>query len=189
MSLIPTRPTLRPVLGLLVVALTALALAVAAGPAGAAGHANTAKHRSEPLVVRGDATAVDGPCDATGVCLLELTDGRFRGTPVGSGAYVGSIKLKVADAFPNGEGGICAPLKGRIELGAGTRNRLVLGVRGVSCQDGSGPLETASFTGLAEFNLRYGTGRYAGASGSGQASFLEDAANHHRMTLIGRIAR
>jgi len=189
MSLIPT---LRPVLGLLVVALTGLALAIAVGPAGAAGHASTAaagKHRSEPLVVRGDATAVDGPCDATGVCLLELTAGRFRGTPVGTGTYVGSIKLKVADAFPNGEDGICAPLKGRIELGAGTRNRLVLGVRGVSCQDGSGPLETASFTGLAEFNVRYGTGRYAGASGRGQASFLEDAANHHRMTLIGRIAR
>jgi hypothetical protein len=180
----PRPPPFRPVLGLLVVALAGLAFAIAAGPAGAAG-----KHHSEPLVVRGDATAVDGPCDASGVCLVELTGGSFRGTPVGTGAYEGSIKLRVADTFPNGEGGICAPLKARIELGVGTRNRLILGVRGVSCQDGSGPLETASFTGLAEFNVRYGTGRYAGASGGGQASFLEDAANHHRMTLIGRIAR
>jgi hypothetical protein len=187
MSLIHTRPILRPVLGLLVVALIGLALAIAAGPAHSS--PQSGKHHSEPLVVRGDATAVDGPCDATGVCLLDLADGRYRGTPVGTGAYVGSIKLTVADAFPNGEDGICAPLKGRIDLGAGTRNRLILGVRGVSCQDGSGPLETASFTGLAEFNVKYGTGRYAGASGSGQASFLEDAANHHRMTLIGRIAR
>ena len=59
---------------------------------------------------------------------------------------------------------------------------------GHSCQDGAGPLEVSSFTGLARFSVRYGTGSYAHADGSGQATFLEDAAKHHRMTLVGRIA-
>ncbi len=170
---------LRPVLGALAVALAAVA--VVAGPAGASG-----KHHDQRLVVRGDATAVDGPCDASG-CALELIEGRLRGAPIGTGGYSAKFKLKVADAFPNGEGGICAPLKGRIVLGAGSADRLVLAVDGDSCQDGAGPLEGASFTGLAEFDVKYGTGRYAGASGSGLASFSEDAAKHHKMTLVGRV--
>ena len=72
-------------------------------------------------------------------------------------------------------------------LGAGTPNRLVLAVSGDSCQDGAGPLEAASFTGLAQFTVVRATGSYSGATGSGLASFSEDAANHHRMTLIGRV--
>jgi hypothetical protein len=66
---------------------------------------------------------------------------------------------------------------------------LALAVAGDSCQDGSGPLTAASFTGLAEFTVKYGTGRYAGTTGHGLASFSEDAANHHHTTLIGRLAR
>ena len=93
-----------------------------------------------------------------------------------------------ATAFPNGEGGICAPLDGRIVLGAGSADRLVLAVSGDSCQDGAGPLTAASFTGLARFTVKRGSGSYAGATGDGLASFSEDAANHHRMTLIGRVA-
>jgi hypothetical protein len=163
-------------------ALAALALALAATPAAA--HAGGAQR----LVVRGDATAVDGPCDAV-ACRVELTDGRFRGAPVGTGAYTGSLKVVVSAAFPNGEDGSCAPLRGRIVLGAGGTDRIVVGVSGDSCQDGAGPLETASFTGLARFTVQGGSGRYAGAHGAGQASFTEDAANHHRMTLIGRVGR
>jgi hypothetical protein len=174
------RPRLRPALALLA---PAVALAVAASPAGA-----SALHGDQRLVVRGDATAIDGPCDAR-ACALELADGRFRGTPVGTGAYAGSVTLEVGDAFPNGEGGVCAPLKGRIVLGAGTSDRLTIAVSGDSCQDGAGPLDAASFTGLARFTVKHGTGRYARAAGAGLASFSEDAANHHRMTLVGRIAR
>ena len=181
MSFFPVGAKRRPALGLL-----ALGLAAAASPAVAAGHA-PAEHRSRPLVVRGDATAVDGPCDAR-TCRVELTGGRFRGTPVGAGAYSGSIALTVADAFPNGEDGICAPLAGRVVLGAGTPDRLVLAFTGDSCQDGAGPLEAASFTGLARFRVKDGSGRYARATGGGQATFSEDAANHHRITLVGRIA-
>lgn len=184
MSFIRVRPTHRPAL-----AVSALALVAAATPAVAAGHpdaAPAAKHHGQRLVVRGDATVVKGPCDA-GVC-LELTAGRFRGTPLGDGAYTGSVKLRLADAFPNGEGGTCAPLRGRILLGAGTADRLDLAVSGDSCQDGAGALETASFTGLARFTVKRGTGRYARATGSGQATLTEDAGNHHRMTLVGRIA-
>jgi hypothetical protein len=75
----------------------------------------------------------------------------------------------------NGEGGICVPLRARLVLGAGTPNRLVFAFVGASCQDGAGPLETASFTGLAQFTVGRGTGRYAGAGGTGLASFTEDA--------------
>ena len=105
----------------------------------------------------------------------------------GAGGYRGSLELAVADAFPNGEGGICAPLRGRVVLGAGTADRLVLALAGDSCQDGGGPLP-AGFTGLARFTVKHGTGRYARAAGSGLATFSEDAAKQHRMTLVGRIA-
>ena len=137
--------------------------------------------------MRGEATVRDAPC-AGAVC-LELTDGRFRGTPVGTGAYSGAVKLKVAKVFPNGEGGVCAPIAGDITLGAGTPDRLVLAIDGDSCQDGAGNPQTASFTGLAQFTVKYGTGGYSHARGHGLATFSEDAADRDRMTLIGRISR
>jgi hypothetical protein len=165
--------------------LAALGLAVATNLAGA--DDATKHHSQQRFIVRGDATAVDGPCDAGG-CRVALGDGRFRGTPIGTGAYSASIRLKVADGFPNGQGGTCAPLRARMVLGAGTADRLVLAIAGDSCQDGAGPLEAASFTGLARFTVVRGTGDYARATGDGQASFTEDAANHHRMTLVGRIS-
>jgi hypothetical protein len=121
------------------------------------------------------------------VCPLELTDGAFRGT-VGTVAYTGAIKLKVAEAFPNGEGGVCAPVRGKIVLGAGSPDRLVLALSGDSCQDGAGPVTAASFTGVAHFVVVHGTGAYADASGSGVGSFSEDAADREHMTLIGRIS-
>ena len=157
------------------------------GALGAAGASTAAAHPGdrEPLVVRGDATAVDGPCDAR-ACAVALTDGRFRGT-LGTGGYTAALTLRVGATFPNGEDGVCAPLSGRIVLGAGTPDRLVLGVSGDSCQDGAGPLETASFTGVVRFTVKHGSGAYRRAAGNGLATFAEDAANRHRMTLVGSI--
>jgi hypothetical protein len=182
-------------LTLIAVAMVGLALAAATGAANSAGagtSSQSANHRSsERLVVRGEDTVKevgDGACPA-GVCQLELVDGAFRGTPVGTGAYNGSVQLLVAEVFANGEGGVCAPMNGRIELGAGSPDRLVLTLSGDSCQDGAGPLTEASFTGLAHFVVKYGTGEYAKARGSGVASFSEDATDRERMTLIGRISR
>ena len=147
-----------------------------------------AKHQpSQRLVVRGDDTVVDAPCPG-GLCLT-LSGGSFRGAPVGSGAYTGSLKVELADAFPNGEGGICAPVRGHVVLGAGTPDRLDLAVWGDSCQDGAGNPTQSSFTGLAHFAVVHGTGAYAHATGGGIGSFLEDAADHEHMTLIGRISR
>jgi hypothetical protein len=172
-------------LGLAAVVLAGLALAAGTSAAGA----QSAPHRGgERLVVRGDDIVKDGPCPG-GVCQLELTDGAFRGTPVGKGAYNGTVQLKVAEAFSNGEGGVCAPIEGRIVLGAGSLDRLVLAVEGDSCQDGAGDLSATSFTGLARFVVSYGTGVYAKARGYGLATFLEDASDHERTTLIGRIFR
>src|SRR5262245_14781910 len=124
----PSRRTSRPILGLLALILAGLAFAATTNTAGAKGTA-------ERLVVRGEATVVDAPCDA-GLC-LGLTDASFRGT-VGTGPYAGAIKLRLAEAFPNGEGGACAPITGEIVLGAGTPDRLVLALAGDSCQDGAG---------------------------------------------------
>ena len=184
-----TRPTARSGLALLALLVIGLAFAVATNPAGAANQvespAPTKHHAEQRLVVRGDATVTDSQCDA-GIC-IEL-DGQFRGTPVGTGAYTGSIQLKIAEGFPNGEGGVCAPIKGRVVLGAGTPDRLVLAITGDSCQDGAGDPTKSSFTGLAQFTVKHGTGKYAGTSGSGLASFFEDAADNDRMTLIGRIS-
>lgn len=132
--------------------------------------------------MRGDATVTDFPCNA-GVCPLEFA-GTFRGAPVGTGAYTGSIKLNVNEAFPNGEGGVCAPIEGQFTLGAGTPDRLVLALYGDSCQDGAGDPRSSSFTGVAHFVVKSGTGTYAKTRGGGIASFSEDAADHDRMTLI-----
>jgi len=188
MSSIHVRPRFRSALALFAVAAVAPAFAVATNAASAADDAGAAKAKhTERLVVRGDATVTDAPCDA-GIC-LELTDGQFRGIPVGTGDYTGSVELAVADAFPNGEGGVCAPIRGHVLLGAGSPDRLTLAVAGNSCQDGAGNPTTSSFTGLARFTVADGTGAYAKATGSGLASFLEDASDQDRMTLVGQITR
>ena len=178
-----TSPATRVVRAILGLALIGLTLALAANAAGA----NATKHTTERLVVRGDATVRDVPCGPA-IC-LELAGGAFRGTPVGTGAYTGSVKLKVAEGFPNGEGGVCAPIQGDITLGAGTPNRLVLAVFGDSCQDGAGNPMTSSFTGLARFSVKHGSGAYANARGAGLATFSEDATDRDRMTLVGHITR
>ena len=166
------------------------ALAVAglgfSASAGAESGAAARDHAEQRLVVRGDATVADS-CDASG-CAMQIEDGAFSGSPVGTGAYSGAMKLLVAEAFPNGEGGVCAPIRGEIVLGDGSVDRLVLAVSGDSCQDGAGDPRTSSFTGLAQFRVKHGSGAYAHASGRGVASFSEDAADRDRMTLIGRIS-
>jgi hypothetical protein len=168
-------------LALIALALVGLAFAGATHAAGAAKH-----HTSERLVVRGESTIKDTPCE-TGIC-LEFADGVFHGTSVGEGKYSGTGELRVAEAFPNGEGGVCAPIDSRIVLGAGTPDRLVLALSGDSCQDGAGPPPQSSFTTLARFVVKHGTGKYAKAKGSGVMSSFEDAADREQMTLIGRIS-
>ena len=178
----------RSLLGVLALLLVGVAFAIGTSSAGADQNGVGKHHVKQRLVVRGDATIVDGPSCPAGVCTLEITDGSFRST-IGTGAYAGSIKLKVAEAFPNGEGGVCAPIESSMVLGTGSPDRLYLTVSGDSCQDGAGPLPAASFTGLARFTVKYGTGAYAGTRGRGLASFSEDAADHDHMTLIGHISR
>jgi len=187
MVMFTTHPAraLRSALVLPALALAGLGLAASTSAADPSALRHPAEQR---LVVRGDSTVLDGPC-AAGVCPLEMKDGTFRGAPVGTGAYSGSVKLLVAEAFQNGEGGVCAPIRGKIVLGEGSPDRLVLTIDGDSCQDGAGDVTTSSFTGLARFTVKYGTGAYAKPSGKGLASFSEDAADHDRMTLIGRISR
>lgn len=80
------------------------------------------------------------------ICRLELTGGTFRGTQVGAGAYTGSLRLQLGNAFANQDGGTCAPVDGELTLGAGSSDRIVIAVRGDSCQDGAGDLRTSSFT-------------------------------------------
>jgi hypothetical protein len=168
-------------LGMLAVAFVTLALAVTAR-ADAHQHPGPAAKR---LVVRGEDTVVDAPCPG-GICVT-LSGGTFRGTPVGSGAYTGSMKIDLANAFENGEGGVCAPVAGTMTLGAGTPDRLDLAIRGSSCQDGTGDPRQASFTGIARFRVVHGTGAYAHAHGGDVGTFLEDAQDHERLTLVGRI--
>ena len=74
-------------------------------------------------------------------------------------------------------------------LGEGSPDRLVLGLSGDSCQDGAGDPRTSSFTTLAHFVVKHGTGAYAKAKGSGLMTFFEDANDREHMTLIGRISR
>jgi hypothetical protein len=189
---IPSR-RLPAALALIAVALVGLAFAAATNAATAAGPTTSAqdnKHRStERLVVRGTDTVSELGCSPAGVCEASLTDGEFRGTPVGSGAYDGRLELRLGEAFPNGEGGACAPISGHVTLGIGTPNRLVLAYWGDSCQDGAGDPTKSSFLNLAHFIVKKGTGTYAHAHGSGLITFAEDAADQDRMTVIGRITR
>ena len=175
---------LRVALALIAMALVGLALAATATVA----NAQPAKKTTERLVVRGEDTVKDAPGCPGGVCQMQIADGAFRGT-LGQGAYDGAMNLRVADAFPNGEGGLCAPVDGTITLGAGTPDRLVLALRGASCQDGNGPLTASSFTGVAHWVVQSGTGAYAKATGHGLYTSVEDANDHEQMTLIGRITR
>lgn len=73
--------------------------------------------------------------------------------------------------------------------GAGTPDRLVLALAGISCQDGAGDVTQSTFTNLAQFTVKYGAGSYAHVRGSGIALSSEDAADRDRMTLIGQISR
>jgi hypothetical protein len=184
MTSTPQRRTLWSAIALVALAFAGLTFAMAGNAADAPA---AAKHKAERLVVRGDSTIVDRPCDA-GIC-IELADATFRGTPVGTGAYTGSLEIRLAEAFGNGEGGLCAPIRGDIVLGSGTPNRLVLAIAGDSCQDGGDNPTQSSFTGLARFTVKYGTGVYAKAHGSGLMTSLEGVDDREHMTLIGRIAR
>jgi hypothetical protein len=175
---------LRGAVALIAMVLAGLALAATATVA----NAQPAKKTTERLVVRGEDTVKDTPGCPGGVCQMQIADGAFRGT-LGTGAYDGAMNLRVADAFPNGEGGLCAPVDGTITLGAGTPDRLVLAFRGESCQDGQGPVTAASFTGVARWVVKSGTGAYAKARGHGLYTASEDAGDHEHMALVGRITR
>jgi hypothetical protein len=176
-------------LALIALAVVGLVLSLATGGATAAadGAQSVTQRTTERLVVRGEDTVRDAP-PVGDVPKLELVDGEFRGT-IGKGAYNGKVDLHVSETFANGEGGVCAPIKGSIVLGAGSPNRLILALSGDSCQDGLGPVTKASFTNLAYFVVKHGTGIYANAKAFGLASFSEDATDRESMTLIGRITR
>jgi hypothetical protein len=169
----------RSLLGLLA---PAVALGLGAGPAAATGP-DDAVHHGSRLAVRGDAKVIDGACGARG-CAVTFAAGRFRGTPGGPGAYTGSRVVRVAEAFPNGDGGICAPFTGSVSLGAGSRDRLDLVLAGDSCQDGADD----AFTGLARFVIKGGSGRHAHTAGGGLATFTDEGRRNH-LTLIGHLAR
>jgi hypothetical protein len=169
--------------------LTLGAATALAGPALASGPHGHHDGDGQRLVVRGDDTLTEFACGPGGVCEAHMTGGTFRGAPVGTGAYEGVVRLALAESFDNGEGGQCAPVSGAITLGAGTPNRLVLSLDGESCQDGVGDPTQSSFTGLMRFKVQYGTGTYAGARGGGTMVSLEDAADHERITLAGRLRR
>ena len=178
-------PHLPRLLALLAVALAAgvIVAVIVASPSSAHG-----KRTTERLVVRGTDTVQDDQCPG-GVCTLTLAGGSFHGTPVGEGAYTGTLRFKFAETFPNGEKGICAPIAGTITLGEGTPDRLVLAVAGDSCQDGAGNPATSSFTNLARWAVKSGTGAYAKARGYGLMTSVEGADDVEHMTLIGRITR
>jgi hypothetical protein len=174
---------LRAAFALLAIVLAGLAFAATATVA----NAQSAKKTTERLVVRGEDTVRDAPCTPP-VCEMQLDGGAFRGT-LGTGSYTGSVKLDLAETFDNGEKGLCAPIRADIVLGAGTPDRLALVVWGDSCQDGGGSPATSSFTATGVFSVKYGTGAYAHARGTGLFTSSEDANDHERITLIGRIAR
>ena len=125
-----------------------------------------------------------------GVCRSSSTDGRFRGTPLGSRRLRRLPQARGRPGLPQRRRRHLRPARRAASCSApapptGSSSPS----RATRARTAPGPLEAASFTGLARFTVKHGTGRYAGATGGGLATFAEDAANHHRMTLVGRIAR
>ena len=168
-------------LALLALAVVALGLATAASGSPA--------HTSERFVVRGEDTVKDGGACPAGVCQLEIADGAFRGTPVGSGHTREPPSSR-------------SPRRSRTARAASARRSARASCwvserpTGSSSRSGATPARTApetstasSFTNVARFVIKYGTGTYAKASGSGLATFSEDASDVEHMTLIGRISR
>ena len=162
-------------------AVPALAL-LALAPAAQAGD-----HGAERLVVRGDSTIVDGTvrpgrlpaADERRRVPRHARHRRLRRRPDARRRRRRSRTARAASARRSAAASRSAP----------AADRLILAVDGDSCQDGAGPVTAASFTGVATFKVTHGTGRYAKAHGRGLATFSEDAADHDRMTLVGRIAR
>jgi|1186.fasta_scaffold300843_2 hypothetical protein len=151
-------------------AVVPVALALAAG-----GTAVASQSPPHKFVVRGEDNLSELACSAAGVCDAQVSGGQFRGTE-GAGTYEGTTRLYLRDAFPNGEGGLCAPATGRLVFA----KRLVVALAGTSCQDGAGDPAKASFTGL----LRY---RVVNGHGHGIAGVTEDANDHEHLTLIGTV--
>ena len=167
---------------MLALALTTLALAVTARAVGPeAAHGRAASGSS--CAARTPSST--SPCPG-GLCIA-LSGGAFRGTPVGTGAYTGSDRARLADAFPNGEGGVCAPVAGTITLGAGTPDRLDLAVAGDSCQDGAGDPDAVLVHRHRPLHGIYGTGAYAHAYGTASRRSSRTPPTTRTLTLIGRI--
>ena len=181
------RPS-RPLLGLVALLFVGLAFSAATVSAGAAGHAPSDKHQAkQQLVVRGEATVTDTPCGEA-----RLPRAHRRPLPRHPGRHRRLHRRGHAQgrrAVPQRRGRRLRPDRRRHHARrrhpgpprARRRRRLLPGRR-------RQPRRPSSFTGLAHFTVKHGTGSYADARGHGLATFSEDAADRDRMTLIGRIA-
>lgn len=112
---------------------------------------------------------ISGPdCDpSTAACPFAFAGTITGGTPIAAGTFAGTITVQNLQ-FATGEGDVAGPVA-LIEAGTGARLDTVLDGRVTFADDGTGTGVTFSFVGV--YRITGGTGRFAGASGAGTATF------------------
>lgn len=118
-------------------------------------------------------------------CTVE-TNGTQTSSHLGRGAYVSDLTVDWAQAYPNGDGGFCAPASGPSVLTAANGDTLTLSNTGTVCEVGkTGANVPHTFTGT--FTISGGTGRFANASGAGTESGGDDGAGNSSYSASGTI--
>lgn len=136
----------------------------------------------------GTETSLSPPgCQFTLAGCTVQTNGTATSTHLGSGPYVSSLTVDWAGAYSNGAGGFCAPASGTSTLTAANGDTLTLSNTGTVCEVGAtGANVPHTFKG--NFTITGGTGRFAGAGGSGTESGGDNGTGNANYTISGTIS-
>ena len=126
-------------------------------------------------------------CQFTATGCTVQTTGTATSSHLGTGPYTSTLTIKWAAATPNGQGGFCAPATGSSTLTAANGATLTFSQTGTVCEVGkSSPNVAHTFTGT--YTITGGTGRFAGATGSGTISGGDNGQGISSYTASGTIS-
>jgi hypothetical protein len=118
-------------------------------------------------------------------CTVQST-GTATSSHLGTGPYTSTLTVFWAAATPNGAGGFCAPASGPATLTAANGDTLTMQVTGTVCEVGATSANVPhTFTGT--YTITGGTGRFAGATGSGTSTGGDDGYGNSYYSDAGTI--
>lgn len=120
-------------------------------------------------------------------CTVQTT-GTATSTHLGTGPYVSTLTVHWGQAYSNGAGGYCAPADGPSTLTAANGDTLSLWNAGTVCEVGATGLYIPHTFSNATYKITGGTGRFAGASGSGTESGGDDGFGNAYYSASGTIS-